>query len=83
MRSATNTPYAPQARWRRYQQCRPMFHGQHSLEEIAWHEGIERPVLAELLEYYGAHLACIVTPAEEIGEVVEEVGVGVRGTHAG
>ena len=49
-----------------------MFHGQHSLEEIAWHEGIERPLLSELLEYYGAHLACIVTPAEEIGEEEEE-----------
>ena len=29
-------------------------------------------MLSELLEYYGAHLACIVTPAEEIGEEEEE-----------
>ena len=54
-----------------------MFHGQHTLEEIAWHEGLERPLLNELLEHYEVHLACLVTPAEEIEEKEEEE---VRGT---
>ena len=42
------------------------------------HEGIERPLLSELLEYYDAHLACIVTPAGEMGEGEEEEVGGPR-----
>lgn len=56
---------AAAARWRRYQQCRPMFHGQHTLEEVAWYEGLERPVLSEMLDVYEAHVAVVVAPSSE------------------
>ena len=57
-----------------------MFHGQHTLEEIAWHEGLERSLLAELLEYYDAHLATLVTPAE--GDAFEEEDEGPQPAEA-
>ena len=43
---------AARARWQLFQQVRPMFSGEHHLEEIAWQEGIAADTLRDLLAAY-------------------------------
>ena len=51
------------ARWRLFQQLRPMMHGEHHLEEIAWQEGVDRATLMDMLRTFDNDcLACCVTP---------------------
>ena len=45
-----------------------MFHGQHTLEEICWHEGIDRATLNDTLAHYDQYVACVVAPAEELDD---------------
>ena len=53
-------PEADLARWRLYRRLRPMFYGEHHLEEILWQERLSREVLRELLAAYEAYLVPIV-----------------------
>eukprot|EP00967_Tisochrysis_lutea_P044902 scaffold54486_cov31-Tisochrysis_lutea.AAC.2 len=52
------------ARWRLFQQLRPMLHGDHSIEEIAWHEGIPRKAIEEIVGAYPEHLVTLAIPAD-------------------
>ena len=52
---------AARARWRLFRRLRPMFHGEHHLEEIMWQERLSRDVLADLLQAYEELLVCVVT----------------------
>ncbi|KOO31229.1 hypothetical protein Ctob_005470 [Chrysochromulina tobinii] len=52
---------AARARWRLFRRLRPMFHGEHHLEEIMWQERLSRDVLMDLLQAYEELLVCVVT----------------------
>jgi len=54
---------AEQARWRLLRQLRPMLFGEHSVEELVWHEGVSRRAIDELVRAYPSHLLTVVMPA--------------------
>ena len=52
------------ARWRLFRRLRPMFYGQHSIEEMMWLERIDREAVTDLTDAWAEHLVCVVTIAE-------------------
>ena len=52
------------ARRRLLRNLRPMLGGEHTLEEIAWHENLERGEVEALLSHFGSCVLRIVSPAE-------------------
>jgi hypothetical protein len=56
-----NSDDAAISRWRLYRRLRPMFHGEHHLEEIVWQEKLPRESLDDLLDAYKQYLVTCVT----------------------
>lgn len=52
------------AHWLLFRQLRPMLNGEHSVEEMAWHEAVPRKAIEEMLEAYPAQLVTLAMPAE-------------------
>jgi len=52
------------------QQLRPMLHGEHSLEELSWHEGVPRRALLQMVAAFPDVLLPVLMPA--VGEDFEE-----------
>ena len=50
------------ARMQLFRRLRPMFYGEHHLEEIMWQERLGREQIEDLLEAYEEHLVSCVTP---------------------
>jgi len=55
---------AARSRCRLFRRLRPLFHGEHHLEEIMWQERLSRDVVADLLRTYDEHLITIVTQGD-------------------
>jgi len=56
--------------WQLMQQLRPMLHGEHSLEELSWHEGVPRRALLQMVAAFPDVLLPVLMPA--VGEDFEE-----------
>ena len=54
------------AQWQLFQQLRPMFSGEHHLEEIAWQEGVAADPLHELLVAYDECVVLTEMPCNQI-----------------
>jgi hypothetical protein len=52
------------ARWLLFRQLRPMLNGEHSVEEMAWHEAVPRKAIEEMLDAYPEQLVTLAMPAE-------------------
>jgi hypothetical protein len=55
---------AAMARWLLFRQLRPMLNGEHSVEEMAWHEGVPRKAIEEMVGAYPEQLVTLAMPAE-------------------